>query len=57
MGIFDQMQNARKEAALGLGAADIDDACMSEFVSKEPKQAITRVLVQRVDSRTTGASS
>jgi len=57
VGIFDQMQNARKEAALGLGAADIDDACISEFVSKEPKQAITRVLVQRVDSRTTGASS
>jgi hypothetical protein len=25
LGIFDQMQNARKEVALGLGAADVDE--------------------------------
>ena len=44
------MQNPRKEVALGLGAADIDDACLLEFVIKEPEDAITRVVVQRVES-------
>ena len=44
------MQNARKELALGLRAADIDDACVLEFVSKQPQEAITRVVVQRVES-------
>ena len=42
------MQNPRKE--VGLGAADIDDACLLEFVIKEPKDAITRVVVERVES-------
>ena len=50
LGIFDQMQNARKEVALGLGAADIDDRCVLKFVIKEPQDAITRVVVQRVES-------
>ena len=36
LGIFDQMQNAREEVALGFGAADIDDTCVLEFVIKEP---------------------
>jgi len=44
------MQNAYKEVALGLGAADIDDASLLEFVIEEPKDAITRVVVQRVES-------
>ena len=44
------MQNARKELALSFGAPDIDDACILEFVTKEPKQAITRVVIQRVES-------
>ena len=48
--IFDQMQDARKEVALGLRAADINDACVPEFVIKEPQDAITRIVVQRVES-------
>ena len=50
MGIFDQMQNAWKEVALGFRAADVDDACVLEFVIKEPQDAITRVVIQRVQS-------
>ena len=45
------MQNARKEVALGLGAADIDDSCVLKFVIKEPQDAITCVVVQRVELR------
>jgi hypothetical protein len=44
------MQNACKEVALGLGAADIEDACLLELVIKELQDAITRVVVQRVES-------
>jgi len=44
------MQNACKEVALCLGAADIDDACLLELVIKELQDAITRVVVQRVES-------
>ena len=36
--------------ALGFGAADIDNTCVLEFVIKEPEDAITRVVVQRVES-------
>jgi len=44
------MQNACKVVALCLGAADIDDACLLELVIKELQDAITRVVVQRVES-------
>ena len=44
------MQNAREEVALGFGAADIDDSCILQFVIEEAQDAITRVVVQRVES-------
>src|SRR5271166_1057400 len=46
--VFDQMQNALEELALSFWAADVDYGCIPELVPAETNDALTRIVIQRL---------
>src|SRR5208282_1727073 len=44
--IFDQMQNAREEVALGFWAAAVDNGGILQLVLAEAHDALTRIVIQ-----------